>query len=220
MTLTTKLGASLLATSSIAGLGYAGSKYFEKDTKKVNTVQQVTTINDLITERYDYILLNTSDDGGDQDKWSEKWESYKRAKDNVFNLNGWDANNARLDLTNPLKKKCEDLAKEDSAKVSYENVTKYCARGVTLEEQAKKDTSEVLNTSNSDHASVWTKRHGEKGQIDAELKKLGMTGDLANGDAIKSGCNNAKSWNKQVNDYPNVYKAYKRVCTRQTNDPK
>ncbi|OAL10683.1 hypothetical protein A6V39_01265 [Candidatus Mycoplasma haematobovis] len=208
-----KIGAFALV-GSCATAGCAGGIYLTSG----------TPIKDLINEEYEYILLDTTAGSGNKDetKWGEVWNSYKTNSNDIFKLTGWDASKTDLNLKEELKKRCNELS---GSKVSnkesdlYKHVTKYCSRGVTFEEQAKKDRLNVLDTSGATHATIWSNRHRDKTSINAHLTKLGITSNNSDGSNIKTGCNTAKAKNKQVEDYSNVYASFKEVCIKKAGDP-
>ncbi|OAL10693.1 hypothetical protein A6V39_01315 [Candidatus Mycoplasma haematobovis] len=211
-----KVGIGVTSLGTLATTGYFGISYLQQD----------TAINKLIKEKFEYVLLNTSQDSGNSDNkhWNTKWTKYNNdnatattGKD-FLQLNGWTANN-QIDLTSELKKKCEALAKSNEPVASlYEKITKYCARGVTFEEQARKDKLSILITdAQGKDASIWTSRFTNKNTLTDQLSKLTIT-DTSTADKIREGCETAKSKNKQVPDYSAVYEAYKKVCTKQAGE--
>ncbi|OAL10698.1 hypothetical protein A6V39_01340 [Candidatus Mycoplasma haematobovis] len=229
MTLPVKIGVGALTVGTISGVSYAGSAYLMNSKEKASDIkQQLTTIDELIKDKFEYVLLSTSQDTGNTDNnfWKTNWEKYnsensasETGKD-PLQLAGWTKNN-KTDLTSELKKKCSTLStlnvpKEGNA--TYLNVIKYCSRGVTLAEQAKKDGLTVLDTSSTNKDSaIWTKKHSEKQTLQDSLNKLEIT-NSDTGDKIKEGCATAQSKNKQVTNYPAIYEAYKLVCTKQTSE--
>ncbi|OAL10684.1 hypothetical protein A6V39_01270 [Candidatus Mycoplasma haematobovis] len=224
MSLPVKLGVGALTLGSAVGAGYAGISYFSKEDKKEelnNTLQQGTAISKLISDRFDYVLLNTTEGDNNPDKkhWDTIWTNYQRDNGtgtDVFELDGW-SNRGSNNLTEALKTKCKSLSTSTEESL-YDNVTKYCSRGVTFEEQAKKDESTILETVKATHAKIWAQRHEAKGSTDAHLKNLEITSNNPNGDDIKTGCGKAKEKNKQIDNYENIYASYKLICTKQPTD--
>ncbi|OAL10700.1 hypothetical protein A6V39_01350 [Candidatus Mycoplasma haematobovis] len=223
MSLPVKVGIATLTAGSIAGAGYAGIAYFGKNK------QQGTTISDIVQTKYEYILLNTKDNT-DNTHWSINWSNYKKdnakkeANKNTFKLKGWVKDSTQdLDLTNELKKKCEELSKTtvyDKGVALYADVTKYCGRGVTVEDAAKKAGAEILDTvtrDNNKDSKIWTSRHTNKTTLQDSLTKLGIP-DAGDADKIKKGCEDIKTKNKQADDYQAVYNAYIAICTKQEGD--
>ncbi|OAL10689.1 hypothetical protein A6V39_01295 [Candidatus Mycoplasma haematobovis] len=226
MSLPTKLGIGTLALGSAVGAGYTGISYFSKEDKKEelnNTLQQGTAISKIIEEDYEYILLDTKKGTSNNDKayWNTNWNNYKtdslRLEKDIFSLDNW-TKTSTPDLTEALKEKCETLSRTkipSNKDPLYGKVTKYCGRGVTFEEQAKKDRLTILDTADSNSGStVWAAKHTNRAQIRDSLTKLSIENEPSSADIIRKGCETAKSKNKQVPDYPNVYAAYKAVCTQ------
>ncbi|OAL10682.1 hypothetical protein A6V39_01260 [Candidatus Mycoplasma haematobovis] len=231
MSLPIKAGIGVLTAGSIAGASYAGVSYFSKEDKQeINNTQQGTAINTLIKEEYKFKLLDTTEGAGNKDEshWTTNWETYKtdntRANTNVLNLKGWDKSNPG-DSAEALKAKCKELATEkvsDKSKDLYQNVTKYCARGVTVEEEATKKGRIILKVeASSKDESIWQSRHSKATDLKNSLDLLGITESDLTAEKIRTGCGTAKAKNKkeESSKYQEIYDAYVKVCTKQDDDP-
>ncbi|OAL10688.1 hypothetical protein A6V39_01290 [Candidatus Mycoplasma haematobovis] len=219
MTITTKVGTSAIIASSLAGLGAIGGRQLRQE--ELSTKQQKTKIIDLITERYDYIIL---DDTNESNKyWDENWNAYQgdntgQGKD-IFDLDGWTPTDTP-GLRKKLKAKCSLLAdtfilKSDSQ--TYENFAKYCARSVTIADQAKKENLRIVNV-DSDW-NIWTSRDGARRTLRAEIEKLKTnTHGLSGAYEIRGRCKNIISTNKKNTEYEDIFNAYKKICIKQPNE--
>ncbi|OAL10699.1 hypothetical protein A6V39_01345 [Candidatus Mycoplasma haematobovis] len=226
MTLATKIGAGILATGSVAGLGYAGSAYFKDDKKEINNTQKGTAISKIIEDQFDYILLNTSVNN-DSAQWSSNWAKYKKenttSKD-IFELENWTVNSP-TDLIPALKTKCASLANTnavDKADANYLNVTKYCAREVTIADQIEKSDlkTKILDTKEGDteHKAIWGKRVSEKTTFKDHFTNLNISFDDADIAKVKAGCKGATSKPKTGEKYKETLEAYKAVCVKQKDE--
>ncbi|OAL10695.1 hypothetical protein A6V39_01325 [Candidatus Mycoplasma haematobovis] len=220
MTLTTKVGSGALIASSLAGLGAAGGRQLRQE--EPSTTQQKTKIINLITNRYDYIILDDTD--ASNQYWGENWNAYRTAGDNIFQLTGWKAGDSSLDLTTELKSKCATLANKsilENDNTSYDNFAKYCTRGVTIKEKVAKLGLRIVSVTasgNDPDWSIWDKR--SRGALNKELKALKVnTNFLGNAYKIRDACRDIITTNKKEDGYEDILKAYERVCAKQKGEP-
>ncbi|OAL10691.1 hypothetical protein A6V39_01305 [Candidatus Mycoplasma haematobovis] len=225
MTLTTKVGGGALIASSLAGLGVAGGRQLRQEDP--STTQQKTKISTLIADRYDYILLNATSSNEDIKDWETNWNTYQRdnagqGKD-IFDLDGWTPTETK-DLKDKLKKKCSLLANTSISKndnKTYENVTKYCARSVTIADQAKKEKLRILSVENNsgDDFTIFGRRADANGALNEELKALKVNGNhFRAAYKIRDACKTIVATNKKNDEYEDIFKAYKKVCARQPRE--
>ncbi|OAL10681.1 hypothetical protein A6V39_01255 [Candidatus Mycoplasma haematobovis] len=199
--------------TSLAGAGYASTYLFPSPTKKVS---------DLITRQDLYMLLKTGNNE-DTTHWTKAWEAYKKDnngnENDIFGLEGWKSDGS-VDVTAKLKEKCGILKGSlvyDTDDSQYKNITKYCGRAITVEDEAKKDsTLTIINTETSGTAGDWDNKHTNRSNLKAYIEKLGMTFSGINANQIKEGCKVAKTKDKVTNkdQYSGIYEAYKKVCTK------
>lgn len=220
--LITKLGIGAVGLTT-AGVGVFYLTSNDSNSKKALNDEQGKTISKLISDKHDYILLNT-EGTNDSEAWNSIWNTYKidnakKAKGNdAMELDSWTEGNQN-DLISELKKKCQELSNSKDEAL-YEKVTKHCARGVTFAEQAGKENLTILNTETSGtnpDAKIWASRFEKVTTLKNDLDTLKIT-DQTSADKIKTGCSTAKTNKKQIDSYESVFTSYKKVCTKQPED--
>ncbi|OAL10696.1 hypothetical protein A6V39_01330 [Candidatus Mycoplasma haematobovis] len=224
MTLPVKVGGGALTFATISGLSGVGSAYMS-DKKVVNNTQQGTAISKIIEDKFDYILLSTKDDE-DSSYWNANWGSYKRdnkdkdPKEDAFKLKGWiEGDKESLNLVDQLKKKCSELSDSivyDGGKALYDNLTKYCARSITIKDQAEKEKLKLLSvegTTGGGDWDAWTRKSGTRNSLLVDLETLGVV-QKDNAYKIIERCKAVITIDKKDPNYSNIFKAYEKVCTR------
>ncbi|OAL10692.1 hypothetical protein A6V39_01310 [Candidatus Mycoplasma haematobovis] len=221
MTLPTKIGLGALTVGTISGISYAGSTYFvNNESKEKKDEQQGTTIKALIDKEYKHILLSTvaGDSNTDKEHWKTAWATYQSqnsTNEDIFKLDGWATRNNN-DFTEKLKAKCGELIDTtvpDHNDTNYQNVTKYCARNVTIKDQAGKEQLKVIDTKGND--SLWTEKVQNKANLTTHFNNLEIrasSGSEITASDIKGGCEKAVTRNTSQDNYDNAYNSYKEVC--------